>query len=59
MAGYYRKFVRNFGHISKPLTNMLKKGELFIGTTTAEEAFQSLKQALISKPSLAMPYFTR
>ena len=26
MAGYYRKYVKNFGLLTKPLTNLLKKG---------------------------------
>lgn len=59
MAGYYRKFVKNFRLISKPLTNMLRKGELFIWTPTTKEAFQTLIQALISTPVLAMPDFSK
>lgn len=59
MVGYYRKFVRNFGVISKPLTNLLKKGEQFLWTPTTEEAFQTLKQALITAPVLAMPNFAK
>jgi hypothetical protein len=53
LAGYYRKFVRHFGILSKPLTNMLRKGQIFIWTSVAEESFQ----ALISAPVLAMPNF--
>jgi len=48
LAGYYRKFVKNFGVISKTLTTLLKKGVLFVWTSVHEEAFQILKQALSS-----------
>lgn len=59
MAGYYRKFVKHFGLISKPLTNLLKKGELFVWTSITEEAFQTLKQALMTTPVLALPNFAK
>lgn len=57
MAGYYRKFVKGFGIISKPLTNLLKKGSLFVWHEEAEAAFQTLKEALISATVLALPNF--
>lgn len=58
LAGYYRKFVKNFGSIAKPLTNMLKK-DCFVWTPTVEEAFEKLKLPLISTPVLALPDFTK
>ncbi|XP_073354940.1 uncharacterized mitochondrial protein AtMg00860-like [Aegilops tauschii subsp. strangulata] len=59
LAGYYRKFVRFFGVLSKPLTEMLKKGAIFVWTPTAEAAFSALKQALVQAPMLALPNFRK
>jgi hypothetical protein len=58
LAGYYRRFVRHFGIIAKPLTTLLRKGVLFIWTPTHGSSFQALKQALVSTPVLALPNFS-
>jgi hypothetical protein len=44
--------------ISKPLTNLLKKGTLFIWTPETKTAFQALKNALVTTPVLALPKFS-
>jgi hypothetical protein len=59
LAGYYRKFVRNFGIIAKPLTDLLKKHSLFVWTTDHDASFSLLKEALSSAPILALPDFTK
>jgi hypothetical protein len=59
LAGYYRKFVQNFGLISRILTDLLKKNELFIWTHAHQQSFDSLKQALLTAPVLALPNFEK
>ncbi|WVZ95116.1 hypothetical protein U9M48_040918 [Paspalum notatum var. saurae] len=59
LAGYYRKFVRNFSIIAKPLFELLKKGALFVWTTAHSSSFAALKHALSHAPVLALPDFSK
>lgn len=59
LAGYYCKFVRHFAIIARPLTDLLKKGTLFVWTSVHSSAFSALQQALMTAPVLAHPNFTR
>ena len=58
LARYYRKYVRHFGIIAKPLTQLLCKDAPFEWIEVHTAAFQSLKQALSTAPCLALPDFT-
>lgn len=58
LTGYYRKFIKDYGLISKALKDMLKKGS-FTWSPESESAFQALKKAMTTSPFLALPNFTK
>jgi hypothetical protein len=58
LAGYYRKFIREFGLITAPLTCLLQR-DAFDWDTEAVEAFQALKRALTTRPMLQMSNFDK
>jgi hypothetical protein len=53
LTGYYRKFIAGYGTVGAPLIALLKR-EAFRWTEEADEAFNLLKQALMSAPLLQM-----
>jgi len=55
LAGYYRKFVPNYAHISSILSDLLKKGSRFFWTKEADAAFLDLKSRLATQPVLRPP----
>ncbi|WVZ63366.1 hypothetical protein U9M48_013003 [Paspalum notatum var. saurae] len=59
LAGYYRRFIKNFSRISKPMTALTQKNAKFAWSTKYEEAFRTLKKLLTSAPVLAQPDITK
>ena len=54
-AGFYRRFIKDFSKIAKPLTQLLAKDALFVFSDECLESFCRIKQALISAPILQPP----
>ncbi|CAB0029249.1 unnamed protein product, partial [Trichogramma brassicae] len=59
LAGYYRRFVKDFAKIAKPLTSLLKADTPWDWTDAQERAFGEIKQILSSTPLLQYPDFNR
>nr|GEZ03663.1 putative reverse transcriptase domain-containing protein [Tanacetum cinerariifolium] len=55
LAGYYRRFIKGFSKIAKPMTKLTQKKVKFEWGDKQEAAFQLLKQKLCSAPILALP----
>ena len=59
MAGWYRRFVKNYVSFAAPISDCEKKTAKFVLTEAAKEAIQALKEALTSAPVLIHPDFRK
>ena len=55
LVGYYRKFIRGFAKIAKPLTLLTRQQVKFDWTPEHQEAFIHLKEAIVQAPILHYP----
>ncbi|GJS79050.1 putative reverse transcriptase domain-containing protein [Tanacetum coccineum] len=55
LTGYYRRFIKGFSKIAKPMTKLTQKKVKFDWSEKAETAFQLIKQKSCSAPILALP----
>nr|GEV95784.1 DNA-directed DNA polymerase [Tanacetum cinerariifolium] len=51
-AGFYRRFIKDFSKISRPMTHLLKKNSPFIFLNECIQAFRTLKENLTKAPIL-------
>ena len=54
-AGFYRRFIKDFSKITKPLTHLLQKDVAFDFDEKCLAAFRTLKNALVSAPIIQPP----
>jgi hypothetical protein len=55
LDGYYRRFIKGFLKITKPMTELQEKDKKFKWTPACETSFQELKKQLTTTPVLVMP----
>nr|GEV06368.1 hypothetical protein [Tanacetum cinerariifolium] len=54
-AGFYRRFIKDFSKISRPMTHLLEKNSPFIFSNDCIQAFRTLKEKLTEAPILIAP----
>nr|GEY29255.1 reverse transcriptase domain-containing protein [Tanacetum cinerariifolium] len=54
-AGFYRRFIKNFSNISRPMTHLLEKNSPFIFSNECIQAFRTLKEKLTEAPIFIAP----
>ena len=55
LTGYYRRFIKGYGQIAKPLHDMTMKGASLVWTQERDKAFKTLKTAMLEAPILGYP----
>jgi len=55
MTGFWRRFVKDYAKIAKPITNLLQKDKPFIWGEEQEQAFITMKDRLVN-PLILTPF---
>ena len=55
LVSYYRRFIKNFASVARPLHRLTEKNEVFEWSEECEQAFQQLKSRLVEAPILGYP----
>ena len=58
-AGFYRRFIRYFSKIARPLYRLLKKDTKFYLDESCHNAFEEIKSRLVEAPIMAKPDWNR
>ena len=59
LAGYYRRYVKNFAAIAAPLHALTRKDAVFHWSEECQTAFDRLKTLLTTSPFTAFPDFSQ
>jgi len=59
MVLYFKMYIKNFSIIAKPLYELTKKSVRWRFGVEEKRAFETLKEALMTKPILRLPIFSR
>ena len=55
MGSYYRRYVKDFASMVRPMIDLTKKGKKFIWTEACDRSFDSMKKALVSTDVMGYP----
>ena len=58
-AGFYKRFIKDFSKIARPLSNLLNKDVVFKFDEECSVAFQTLKNKLTTAPVIIAPNWSK
>ena len=54
-VGFYRRFIKDYHKVARPLTNLLTKDSPFVIDESCVKAFEKLRSSLVSAPIMQPP----
>ena len=55
LGSYFRRFIRNYAQMARPLIDLTKKGKKFIWSEACEKSFEEIKAALVGSEVMGYP----